>query len=179
MKESDSKAFVQLYQFEPLPSDVKPAFVNYYAAEKRVSSDDRHLTNLSWCWCENCITMPTARECQCCWEVESAVDILDGAKCITLVESFRDVCLNKHVLEMGIATNRHHRGKSPGFKSGVPNKVYRHQAYKNYIFWIFRHKTTKNIRIEIPACVVKDIRKAFLNTNNEPYIGFLDVLFQD
>ncbi|KAJ8311193.1 hypothetical protein KUTeg_011256, partial [Tegillarca granosa] len=53
------------------------------------------------CSCDNCLTMPTAKECLCCHSVsEVRKETNDGnVKCIIHHEGFIANCLNRHVLK--------------------------------------------------------------------------------
>ena len=57
--------------------------------------------------------------------------------CITLVQAFHDVCLNRDVLETAIATKRMMVGKSPGdLNRGNPD--FCKQAYSNFVHWLYK-----------------------------------------
>ena len=101
------------YQFEPThmddngdSEDSKSDFDNDQA-----SFTDR-LGHTSWCSCAKCTPMPRAVECFCCKELETACERLEGSEsaCITQVEQFKVVCLNKDILYTALVTMHTVRG---------------------------------------------------------------------
>ncbi|KAL1472767.1 hypothetical protein MTO96_022783 [Rhipicephalus appendiculatus] len=48
-------------------------------------------------WCKNCIVMPTAVECVCCWDY---AEINRDFACITMEPYFRTMCLDAIVLRV-------------------------------------------------------------------------------
>ena len=163
------------YEFEPSRANLKKAFLEEYLNDQGLPNASDRLDNLNWCWCENCTIQKTGRECFCCWEEIESEKIRNSTKCITLAENFSTVCLNQDVLETVMAQDKHKEGKSLGQKRVITNKVYRHYAYKNYIYWVHRHELCKTVRFIIPSCVVNSIRKHFPNIDSELYVGFQDI----
>ena len=65
------------------------------------ASFTERLGSTSWCECAKCVTMLSGIECQCCREMENAVERIaenESSCCITDHEQFKIVCLNKDVL---------------------------------------------------------------------------------
>ena len=46
---------------------------------------DRRLTNLNWCSCGNCVSMPTRKECLCCTEMELLEPFITNLKLTSFV----------------------------------------------------------------------------------------------
>ena len=61
-----------------------------------------------------CATMP--EECQCCKEIDRCGEVMEAidreGDCITLHPGFREVCLNKYVLEVAALGLKTKAGKS-------------------------------------------------------------------
>ena len=56
-------------------------------------------SNTSWCSCVKCLPVPSAVECICCRELSQVVERLEGSdRCVTCLETFKTVCLDKDVL---------------------------------------------------------------------------------
>ena len=77
-----------------------------------------HILSLGRCSCSCCsvLLVTKAEECQCCQEIDRCTEImaeidLEG-QCITLHPGFRDVCLNKYVLEVASLGLKTKSGKS-------------------------------------------------------------------
>ena len=86
------------YRFEP---------DNLWSSSEESDSDDsdsqasftERLGNTSWCSCAKCLPMPRAVECICCRELSEVVECLEGSDgCVTCLETFKTVCLDKDVL---------------------------------------------------------------------------------
>ena len=76
----------------------------------QVSFSER-LGNTSWCSCAKCLAMPGAVKCICCRklpEVEERLESSDG--CVTCLETFVTVCLNKDILYTALVTMHTVRG---------------------------------------------------------------------
>ena len=86
---------------------------------------------------------------------------LANKKCITLTDGFRDVCLNKNVLEAALGSWRE-MTEEP---IEISNKSYRFIAYRQYISWVFGW-LGKDVRKVIPSCAVDIIRKTFPAADN-------------
>lgn len=146
--------------------------------QTETTSNDVDLGRLhttSWCWCGKCQVMDSLRECVCCWEMERANVLVRDSdlSCVTLLENFNQVCLNKDVLETAIATKRIMAGLSPG-DANRNNSHFRHQAYANFINWLYKNSLGRSHRVVLPACVVLKVRAVFPNPPSEPYVGFLE-----
>ena len=65
-----------------------------------------HILSFGRCSCLCCsvLLITKAEECQCCHEIDRCGEIMaeidQEGQCITLHPGFRDVCLNKYVLEV-------------------------------------------------------------------------------
>jgi len=76
------------------------------------ASFTERLGNTSWCSCAKCTPMPRAVECYCCREVAEVEERLEetDCACITTLESFQTVCLDKDVLYTSLVTMHTVRG---------------------------------------------------------------------
>ena len=125
-----------------------------------------------WCRCENCIQMTNIPERICCKaSSEIIADKVESQKCISLTDGFRDVCLNRNVLEAALGT-WHQITEEP---VEISNKSYRFIAYRQYISWIFGW-LGKDVRKVIPSCVVNKIRITFPAPDNN-YVPYKDSPF--
>ena len=69
------------------------------------ASFTERLGNTSWCSCAKCVTMPTGIECTCCRELEEVEEHLEeSGACVTSLEAFKNVCLDKDVLYTALVT---------------------------------------------------------------------------
>ena len=98
------------YRFEP---------DSLWSSSEDSDSDDTNsqasfterLGNISWCSCAKCLPMPRAVECICCRELSEVVEHLEGSDgCITCLETFKSVCLDKDVLYTVLVTMHTVRG---------------------------------------------------------------------
>jgi len=64
--------------------------------------------NTSWCSCAKCTPMLRTVECYCCREVAEVEEW--GDSCVTALESFQRVCLDKDVLYTSLVTMHTVRG---------------------------------------------------------------------
>ena len=95
------------YQFEPTEMSI-----NDDSEDSESDFDDDHasfmdiLGHTSWCSCAKCTLMPRVVECFCCKEIETVCERLEGSDsaCITEVEQFKVVCLDKDVLYTALVT---------------------------------------------------------------------------
>ena len=77
-----------------------------------------HILSFGRCSCSGCsvLLVTKAEECQCCQEIDRCTEIMaeidHEGQCITLHPGFRDVCLNKHVLEVASSGLKTKSGKS-------------------------------------------------------------------
>ena len=89
-------------------------------AENGIAGDDAEeedmearVGNVLWCQCENCVAMPTVKECLCC--NEDSANLLDklyegNMDCVTDHPDFEAVCLTETVLEILMYALREVRG---------------------------------------------------------------------
>ena len=58
------------------------------------------LDHTSWCSCAKCSSLPRVVKCFCCKEIETVCKRSEGSEsaCITKVEQFEVVCLDKDLL---------------------------------------------------------------------------------
>ena len=98
------------YNFEP---------DGLWSSSEESESDDNdsqasfteRLGNTSWCSCMKCVAMPRAIECTCCRELSEVEERLEeSSTCITSVEVFKTVCLDKDVLYTSLVTIHTVRG---------------------------------------------------------------------
>ena len=77
-----------------------------------------HILSFDRCSCSRCsvLLVTKAEECHCCQEIDRCAEIMaeidQEGKCITLHPGFRDVCLNKYVLEVASLGLKAKSGKS-------------------------------------------------------------------
>ncbi|KAK2570281.1 hypothetical protein P5673_005068 [Acropora cervicornis] len=119
-----------------------------------------------------------AEECICCKEIDrvgevmSQVDLED--QCITLHPGFRDVCLNRWVLEIASLALKTKAGKSDTtlFSQGLKSEseFLRSVSYRQFtrLLWDF---VGSSKRYPLPCCAYNAIRKAFPSENGQ-YHGF-------
>ena len=75
------------------------------------ASFTERLGNTSWCSCAKCLPMPRAVECICCRELSEVAERLEGSDgCVTCLETFKIVCLDKDVLYTALVTMHTVRG---------------------------------------------------------------------
>ncbi|XP_067045503.1 P2X purinoceptor 7-like [Acropora muricata] len=157
-------AKIEPYSFEPMRdhSDSKEG-------ELPGNPEDSRRGNTMWCECQRCANWENQqeRECVCCHEIDEAVakmsdiyaeglsedDQNAALQCITEHPSFNTVCLRREVLETAIV--------------GLSQ---RYAAYRQFTWWV-HDRLGKYVRRVIPACVVKEIRAAFPDSQGN-YTGF-------
>lgn len=118
------------------------------------------LENTDWCQCGECCTMPTREECICCGEYPEMLRKLSDSrmKCVSLINSFALVCLEKDVL--GTALIGFLDLTKRPLDAPVDNRALRYAAYRQFTWWS-HGRLGKSVRLAVPACVVKKIRDAF------------------
>ena len=78
---------------------------------KSQSSFTKRLGNTLWCSCTNRGVMPRTVECTCCREVPEVEERLEeGVVCVTSLEVFKTVCLDRDVLYTALVTMHTIRG---------------------------------------------------------------------
>ncbi|KAK3731611.1 hypothetical protein QZH41_015865 [Actinostola sp. cb2023] len=159
------------YQFEPIaPHNLTDEDEFSSEDESDENNEEQHerVGNVEWCSCNNCKTMHTGTESVCCRENAKVLDKLpEGLLCITKLEDFTVVCLNKAVLETALSQYV----ESEGFIDDEPlNDTYRYIAYRQWTYWT-HGKLGKKIRIPIPSCVVAKIRNCYPSEYGQ-YKGF-------
>ena len=92
---------ILLYRFEPggkWGSSEGSNDDSDHSDDSQASFTER-LGNTSWCSCAKCTPMPCAVKCYCCREVAEVEEWLEGDdSCVTALEAFQRVFLDKHVL---------------------------------------------------------------------------------
>ena len=69
------------------------------------ASFTERLGNTLWCSCTKCVPMPRAIECTCCRELPKVEECFEeSGSCVTSIESFTMVCLDKDVLYTALVT---------------------------------------------------------------------------
>ena len=62
------------------------------------ASFTERLGNTLWCSCAKCLPMPRAVECIYCCKLSEVVEHLEGSDgCVTCLETFKAICLDKEV----------------------------------------------------------------------------------
>ena len=101
---TDDGDIIVPYNFEP---------DGLWSSSEESDSDDNdsqasfteRLGNTSWCSCAKCVAMPRAIECTCCRELSEVEECLEeSTTCITSMEVFKTVCLDKDVLYTSLVT---------------------------------------------------------------------------
>ena len=63
------------------------------------TSFTKQLRNTSWCSCAKCVAMPHEIECTYCQELPEVEECFEeSGACVTSLEAFKTVCLDKDVL---------------------------------------------------------------------------------
>ena len=99
------------YNFEPdgLWSSIEESDSDDSASSQ--ASFTERLGNTLWCSCAKCVPMPRAIECTCCRELpEVEKHFEESGLCVTSLESFTTVCLDKDVLYTALVTMHTVRG---------------------------------------------------------------------
>ena len=92
------------YRFEPDSLWSRSEESERYDTDSQVSFTER-LDNTSWCSCMKCLPMPHGVECICCRKLSEVVEHLEGSDgCITCLETFKTVCLDKDVIYTALVT---------------------------------------------------------------------------
>ncbi len=69
------------------------------------ASFTERLGNTPWCSCTKCVPMPRAIKCTCCRELPEVEERFEeSGSCVTSIESFTMVCLDKDVLYTALVT---------------------------------------------------------------------------
>lgn len=93
------------YDFEPEhESDSEVSLSSDSDDSMDHSLDDDRVHSTNWCQCDNCVRLPTAAECLCCYEVRELSSKLSSQniECITEHSDFGIVCLHPEVLRTAI-----------------------------------------------------------------------------
>ncbi|XP_056417211.1 kelch-like protein 2 isoform X3 [Hyla sarda] len=113
---------------------------------------------IQWCQCTHCISLPTRDESVCCHEVNNLRRYISReVSCVTLDESFRDECLDEHLL-ISHLKYRSKISKKEFLKERA--KFLRKAAYRSFESWAHGFLAPKH-RFPIPACVVSLVRSTF------------------
>ncbi|XP_057682231.1 uncharacterized protein LOC130909582 isoform X4 [Corythoichthys intestinalis] len=152
---------IRPYMFEPYldeEEDSKPENSGRDNPLEADSLDDQsRLGNTEWCSCGTCVAMPTVGESLCCREQERTRGKMEdaGVKCITQHSGFQPVCLNIEVLQTAYFAYRQ------SYQDQAGNNWKQYTAYRQFVQWVYKY-LGQQIRVPLPACVVKAIRTAFL-----------------
>ncbi|XP_067024276.1 P2X purinoceptor 7-like [Acropora muricata] len=138
------------------------------------------VNNDTWCSCLCCsvLLITKAEECQCCHEIDRCGEIMaeidQEGQCITLHPGFRDVCLNKYVLEvasLGLKTKSGQSYKTllaQGKRSEA--EFLRSVAYRQFTRLVWGYLGSSK-RYPLPCCAYHVIRKEFPNEDGQ-YHGY-------
>ena len=109
-----------------------------------------------WCRCGKCRQMDNPVERVCC----------RNTTCVTTSDLFYDICLNRHVLSVGIINRSDFFGEDPEFTPANYRKI----AYRQYIMYQHGYLGRANRKV-IPSCIVWKVRDNFPAPDNN-YLGF-------
>ena len=109
-----------------------------------------------WCVCNVCVDMASEEENKCCGK----------RACVTSYEMFRNVVLDREVLNIAIRARCDIRAEVAEFEMNS----YRKAAYRQYILWKYG-KLGKGNRRVCPSCVVRLVRQTYPAPDGE-YMGF-------
>ena len=182
--------YIQPYQFEPparTPSSGPVASRLRAVAGRRgpqglVHPDGAALVARSggparnWCTCGDCQQMDEDEDCICCNEIELTNIKRQDNLCVGELEELQYIVLYKPALNIlrhnKIKFSNDIKKKAKLKSDAVTNNVWRYLAYCQYFIWLSPGKNLgKGIRVTIPSCVVKKIRKSFPEPSNI-YTGF-------
>ncbi|XP_065062191.1 uncharacterized protein LOC135689016 [Rhopilema esculentum] len=139
-----------------------------------------YLTTQSWCTCGHCHIekLSTAKECQCCRELEAVAtcfsdervfdDVDEVPRCIIQHPGFSEVCLAKCSLRH-LADKYRTKENVKYRKTGTENGFFRAVAYREFSRLV--HGRLGNRRIPLPAGAYHKIRTQF---PGEEFKGFDD-----
>uniref|UniRef100_A0A803KBP4 P2X purinoreceptor 7 intracellular domain-containing protein n=1 Tax=Xenopus tropicalis TaxID=8364 RepID=A0A803KBP4_XENTR len=121
-----------------------------------LQSADNRLGNTNWCFCGNCVPMPTTTESICCLE-EPAIEIKipEGGHCVTECQHFDTHFTNKEQADLNLKMQCWNMKKKP--KESEYLRGLRKASYRCFTAWVYGYLGS-GIRKPIPACAVKAIR---------------------
>nr|DBA23839.1 TPA: hypothetical protein GDO54_014716 [Pyxicephalus adspersus] len=130
-----------------------------------VDINTHKIGHTDWCFCGNCIPLPTGRESICCMEISKIQPHLKGKTCITQHPYFSYLCENKDFAKI-------HQNMMYGLRCKIPkekdkNRALRKAAYQAFSVWIHGALRKKGER-PIPACTVHRVRIAFPGPDYSP-----------
>ena len=111
-----------------------------------------------WCKCGRCRQMPKEKERKCC----------KRRHCLTLDQSFSEICLNSTILEIAVNARSDIRVEQPN----LGHRNLRHTGYRQFVMWQHGPLGAGN-RVVIPSCCVWRIRTQFSSADNN-YTGYRD-----
>ena len=136
--------------------------------------------NPLWCSCGFCVQMQTDMESICCNDFEQICTVMGSCDCITLHSSFEKVVLNIDTLT---AARYHLLLHASSYEKErlkeTTNNLWRHIAYKQFVYWINGWVPLgKHNRKIIPSCVIRKIREEYPKADNN-YTGFIPTQGED
>lgn len=139
-------------------------FARNSTAEGDTDSDNNNNSDVqdvlqtpSWCVCGHCVHMDNPQEQKCCGLRRN---------CVTSYQLFKNLCLDRNVLELAVKARCDMRAEDIDFSSNS----FRKAAYRQYILWRYG-KLGKGNRRVCPACAVNMIRSTYPSANGI-YMGF-------
>ncbi|XP_077501402.1 P2X purinoceptor 7-like [Amblyomma americanum] len=111
--------------------------------------------------------MTEKEDCLCCQEVPEITGKQKRARCITTTKKFKDVCLNKAVLEVALARQESRASRND---RGSVNKRMRYAAYRQFVYLVWK-RLGRHKREILPSCVLSAVRKKYLSADGS-YTGF-------
>ncbi|XP_075541968.1 P2X purinoceptor 7-like [Dermacentor variabilis] len=158
------------YMYEPIAKGRPLEEANDAGASSALDENESEVLgsprvgNALWCSCHHCIPMNNEDDCCCCQEINEITQKQKHAQCITRSRKFKDVCLNRNVLEVALVQQGTTSGKDP------TNRQLRYAAYRQFA-WLIWRKMGKHKRRILPSCVLCAIRKKY-PSHNGAYTGF-------
>ena len=123
---------------------------------KESGNDPDPQSNLPWCICARCRSMPLPEENVCC----------RSNPCITTTESFETIVVNRDILSVAIVHRSDVYSEDPEY---APTD-YRKAAYRQWTMWRCGYLGRRNRKV-VPSCVVWAVRSKYPAPDG-CYLGF-------
>ena len=131
---------------------------------EKCSENNVRVGHLDWCKCRNCFVAKREIDCLCCFEVHALNSKFDteNISCIIQSKEFEMLCMSEILLK-NVLTGLHET-RDDHLEGNFSNRSLRYAAYKQFIWWVFKHLGKGNRRV-IPSCALWKIREHFPETN--------------